>query len=203
MGSIQEDIATSAAWIARALSDSGCLADFSPASLWEIDRFFDDHSRRGAARSGGLLSRDLGQRIFAIGSYIGEVARRSLGGEWIGDDADPQAEFSVALQLRDGTRCWPVQRAMKRFKNGDAERVAAWGLALGVPLGPRPAQSPLKKPFPLPLKVVFLIVGVTLALLLANALGYRDSQSATTVIVVVVVSLFIWLKGRAKRNRRA
>jgi hypothetical protein len=138
MATIRDDIATSANWIAQALNSSGYRADFSPQSLWEIDRFFEDHCSAGVAKPGGLLFQDLGQRLFALGSYIGEVARRELGGEWIGDDDDPKAEINVELKLSDGTRCWPVQRAMKRFKNGEEDGIAAWGSGLGLNVGPRP-----------------------------------------------------------------
>ena len=135
MTNIKEDIHRSADWIAHALSSSGYRADFTPQSLWEIDRFFDDHSSEGAAKPDGLLSQDLGPRIFAVGSYIGEVARRKLGGEWIGNDDDPQVEIAVELQFADGTRCWPVQRAMKRFKNGAEDGIAAWGSGIGLDVG--------------------------------------------------------------------
>ena len=84
-------------WDADALSSSGYSADFSPASLWEIDRFFDGNSRDGQAVPGGLLSEDLGSRIFAIGSYVGEVIRKAKGAKWSGDDSDPQAEINVEL----------------------------------------------------------------------------------------------------------
>jgi hypothetical protein len=141
MANIKEDINRSADWIAHALSSSGYRADFTPQSLWDIDRFFDDHSWEGAAKPGGLLSQDLGQRIFAIGSYIGEVARRKLGGEWIGNDEDPQAEITVELQFADGTRCWPVARAMKRFKNGAEDGIAAWGSGAGLDVGPSPKRA--------------------------------------------------------------
>lgn len=138
MASIKEDISTNDDRIARALNSSGYVADFSPASLWEIDRFFTDHSLAGVAKPGGLLSEDLGQRVFAIGSYMGEVIRRGLGGGWVGDEQAPDAEVTVALELTDGTRCWPIQRAMKRFKNGDEDSIGVWGNALGLQVGPRP-----------------------------------------------------------------
>lgn len=128
MGTINEDIAASADWIARALTSSGYRADFSPQSLWEVDRFFDENSRDGVAKSGGLLAKDLGARVFAIGSYIGEVVRRGVGGEWVGDDSDPEAEITVELRLPDGTRCWPFQRAMRRFKNGPEDGIAVWAM---------------------------------------------------------------------------
>lgn len=138
MGTIKEDVQTSADWISRALQSSGYRADFSPQSLWEIDRFFDEHSQNGVAKPGGLLSQDLGSRLFAVGSYIGEVVRRQIRGEWIGDESDPEAEINVELHLSDGARCWPVQRAMKRFKNGAEDGIAAWGSNAGLQVGPRP-----------------------------------------------------------------
>ena len=66
--SILADVDSGAAWIASALSASGYSADFSGQSLWEIDRFFDDHSTDGAAKRGGLLATDTGSRLFALGS---------------------------------------------------------------------------------------------------------------------------------------
>ncbi len=142
MGTIKEDIDKSADWISRALTSSGYRADFTPQSLWEIGRFFDENSRHGKANFGGLLSQHLGQRIFAIGSYIGEVVRRELGGEWVGNDDDPEAEISVELRLPDGGRYWPVQRVMNRFKQGAEDGVAAWGAGIGLPVGPPPKRPP-------------------------------------------------------------
>jgi len=126
VANLQDDIHSSAAWIAQALTSSDYRADFTPQSLWEIDRFFDEHSRDGAAKSGGLLAEGLGARLFAIGSYAGEVVRRAVGGEWVVDDDDPEGEINIELLLQDGTRCWPVHRAMKRFQNGAEDGIAAW-----------------------------------------------------------------------------
>src|SRR5574338_684056 len=138
MASILDDVATAADWIARALSSSGDRADFSPASMWEIDRFFDEHSQNGRARPGGLLAQNLGSRMFALGCYIGEVVRRAGGGAWKGDDSDPAIEINVALVLPNKVTAWPIQRAMKRFKNGPEDGIAAWSEALGVSPGPQP-----------------------------------------------------------------
>ena len=150
MGTIKEDIQAGADWIARALNSSGYRANFTPQSLWEIDRFFDEQSQNGVARPRSLLSKDLGKRIFSIGSYIGEVVRRRLGGEWIGDDNDPQVEITVELHLPGGGRCWPVQRTLKRFKDGPEDGIAAWGAGIGVEVGPcpdRPQKAPRKSLF--------------------------------------------------------
>jgi hypothetical protein len=141
MGTVIEDATNASTWIATALSSSGYVADFSAASLWQIDRFFDDQVQGGTARPGGLLSQDLGSRLFAIGAYIGEVIRRERGGEWVADDNDPQAEINVAVRLTDGTMFWPVQRAMKRFKNGPEDGIAAYGAGIGLELGPKPARA--------------------------------------------------------------
>lgn len=144
MATIKEDIAESADWISRALNNSGYRADFTPQSLWEIDRFFDEHSQNGAARAGGLLSSGLGQRIYAVGAYVGEVVRRKLGGKWTGGDNDQEAEINIELQLPDGARCWPVQRAMKRFKNGPEDGIAAWGVGVGLDVGSAPPKKASK-----------------------------------------------------------
>jgi hypothetical protein len=77
---IVRDAVDSADQISRALSQSGYNADFSLESLKEIDRFFDEHVTSGKAKPGGLLSQELGSRLFALGSYVGEVIRRRNNG---------------------------------------------------------------------------------------------------------------------------
>ena len=138
MGKIIDDVDAAAKWVATALTSSGYKADFSPASLWEIDRFFEEHSQNGQAVPGGLLSEQLGTRIFAIGSYVGEVLRQALGGKWVGDDNDPEAEINVELHLADGGICWPTQRAAKRFMNGAEDSIVAYVLGTGLDVGPQP-----------------------------------------------------------------
>jgi hypothetical protein len=138
MPSVVDDAQAMADWIAGALASSGYRADFSPASLWELDRFFDEHSSGGEPRPGGLLAEQTGQRLFALGGYTGEVIRRAVGGEWAGNDADPDAEISIELQLADGSVVWPVQRVMKRLTNGAEDALAPYGAALGLEVGPAP-----------------------------------------------------------------
>lgn len=146
MGTVIEDATKASTWIATALSSSGYVADFSAASLWQIDCFFDDQAQGGTAKPGGLLSQDLGSRLFAVGAYIGEVIRRERGGEWEADDKDPQGEVNIAVRLADGTVCWPVQRAMKRFKNGPEDGIAAYGAGIGISVGPKPVR-PARRPW--------------------------------------------------------
>ncbi len=150
MSQIIEDAQRAAEWISQALESSGYHADFSPESLWQIDFFFDDHSRNGEAIANGLLSKELGKRLFALGAYVGEVLRRNIGGEWYGDDTDPQAEINIELRLATGGKCWPVQRVMKRFKNGPEDSIVAYGIGMGLQIGPRPVRlqsSAYKKPW--------------------------------------------------------
>ncbi len=116
--------------VARALSSSGYRADFSVASLRELDRFFDEHTEGGKPKAGGLLEDRRGQRLFAIGAYCGEVIRRQVGGTWTTDEDDPNAEINIVLVLPDGSVLWPVQRVMKRFTHGSEEGLYAYSLAL-------------------------------------------------------------------------
>jgi hypothetical protein len=144
MAPLTEDIAASAAWVAQVLQSSGGHADFSAQSLWSVDQFLDENSDRGQPRRGGLLETDHDSRIFALGAYVGEVVRRNAGGTWHVNDQDPRAELNVELVLADGTKIWPVQRVMKRYKYGPEDGIAAYGAALGLDVGPAP-QPPKKR----------------------------------------------------------
>ena len=139
MANLVKDITAAADDIARTLRSSNYRANFSPESLWDIDLFFDDHGEGGVPKAKGLLAEQLGRRLFALGGYVGETIRRKLGGEWQADDADPQGEINIALKLPDGTMIRPVQRVMKRLNNGAEDGIAAYGAALGLSVGSKPA----------------------------------------------------------------
>jgi hypothetical protein len=124
---IVKDTLDAANWAATALPGVGYKADFTLDSLKEIDRLFDEQAPEGTPKPGGLLSDQLGSRIFVLGAYVGEVIRRHYGGEWQGDDADPRAEINVAVRLKSGTILWPMQRVMKRFKNGPEDGIYVYG----------------------------------------------------------------------------
>ncbi|MFF1303723.1 hypothetical protein [Streptomyces sp. NPDC058307] len=131
MTALLQDIVSSSEWMANALRNSGYRADFSPDSLAEIDRFMDDHSSGGGARAGGLLADGPGQKLFALGAYVGETIRRERGGVWQADEDDPRGEINVELHLAEGVVIWPVQRVMKRFKNGAEDGIAVYGSMIG------------------------------------------------------------------------
>jgi len=130
---IVTDANAAAQWVATALSSSGYKADFTLDSLKEIDRFLDDQAPGGNPKPSGLLAEDLGARLFALGAYVGEVVRRQGSGRWQGDDADPQAAINLTVELKSGAKFWPVQRVMKRFKNGPEDGIYPYGVVL---LGP-------------------------------------------------------------------
>ena len=126
---LAEDIPVAAASIAKALDSSGYRADFSPGSIAEVERFFVEHTQDGRPLAGGLLSERLGQRLFSLGCYCGEVLRLQHGGAWETDDADPEGEINVALRLDGDVLCWPVQRMMKRLLSSEDDLVAwAWAM---------------------------------------------------------------------------
>lgn len=120
-----QDIMTSKDWIAMALNSSNYAADFSIKSFKEIDRFFDEQNTPD-----GILSRNRGQILFALGAYIGEVIISVCGGEWLTDDNDPQGEVNIAVRLKNGTIIFPVQRAMKRYMNGKEDSIYDYGYIL-------------------------------------------------------------------------
>lgn len=131
MSTLLEDIDSSREWIVNALQYSGYSADYTPESLAEVDRFIDDHSLNGSVRPGGLLADGLGQKLFALGAYVGETVRRQHGGTWKADESDHRGEINVELHLPGGGVIWPVQRVIKRFKDGAEESIAAYGAMIG------------------------------------------------------------------------
>ena len=122
---LAQDIPVAAAWVVKALNSSGYRADYTLESMKELDRFFDEQSGPG-----GILSRNRGQILFALGSYVGETAIRLWGGRWLTDDSDPEGEVNIMVELTGGVRFWPVVRCMKRCRLGREESLYAYLLAM-------------------------------------------------------------------------
>lgn len=127
MGTLIEDAKYLAVWVSQALTASGYRADFTIESLKEIDRFFDEQTAKGKPKRRSLLSDQTGQRIFALGAYTGEVIVRNYGGEWYADEQDPYGEMNIAVHLPTGHIIWPMQRMIKRMKNGKEDSIYAYG----------------------------------------------------------------------------
>ena len=120
-----EDIPKAADWLKTAMASSGYQLDGTLESFRELDRFFEEQQRPG-----GLLDGKVGNKLFAVGSYMGQVLIAQLGGMWETDDHDPQGEINIAVRLSDDSLCWPVQRAMKRYQNGAEDGLYAYGVCL-------------------------------------------------------------------------
>jgi hypothetical protein len=81
------DATEGAEWVAEAMRSSGYRTDFSPGSLWEVDRFFDEQMKRaGKPKPSGLLAEDRGACLFAIGAS-GVVTGEHLPETWRGSAA--------------------------------------------------------------------------------------------------------------------
>lgn len=131
MATLKEDIKTQSDWIIKAFQADGLSLDYSINSFIEIDKFFETHSKNGKPIPGGRLSQNIGPIIFSIGSYIGETfIKKDSGAEWITNDNDPQGEITAAIKFSNGMECWPMQRVMKRFKNGFEDSVYTYGFEL-------------------------------------------------------------------------
>ena len=125
------DAKKSAKWISKALNSSGYKADFSIDSLKEIDRFFDDHTENGKPKPDGLLSDQLGNKIFSVGSYVGEVLKKKYGGKCIGNDKDPESEINLELRLKGDIGLYPIQKTIKRLQNGSEDSLYFYGKVAG------------------------------------------------------------------------
>ena len=140
MASLKEDIPVYANRIAAALISDGYKIDFSIHSLLQLDQFFELHSKDGKALEGGRLSFYIGPTLFSLGCYIGEVLITHIpGAEWVTDDNDPQGDFNAMVKFPDGSVCWPMQRAIKRFKNGLSDAIYPYAYEV--------AEIYIKEPF--------------------------------------------------------
>ena len=112
----------------NAFKEDGLTLDYSIKSFMAIDKFFNKHSFKGKAKRGGRLSKRLGYILFAIGGYVGNSIIKNIpGAVWETDDNDRNGEINVAVKLPDGVIIWPVQRVIKRFKNGAEDSIYVYG----------------------------------------------------------------------------
>lgn len=122
---LAEDIVKASEWVVRALNSSGYKADYTLESMKEIDRFFNEQTKPG-----GILSQNLGQILFALGSYVGETAIRLYGGKWLCDDDDPEGEVKITVEFPDGSIIFPAMRCIKRYQNGAEDSIYSYMYAL-------------------------------------------------------------------------
>lgn len=118
---LDEDIHTACEWVAMALNSSGYKADYTVESMKEIDRFIDEQSGEN-----GIISRGRGKILFSLGCYVGETVIRLYGGKWHTDDNDPAGEINASVELDNGTVIFPIQRVIKRYRNGSEDGIYAY-----------------------------------------------------------------------------
>ena len=118
---LEQDIKASCEWVIRALNSSGYKADYTLDSMKEVDRFFDEQNTPD-----GILSKNRGQILFALASYIGETVIKLYGGKWVIDEDDPNNEVNMAVHTSSGTVLWPAKRCMKRYTNGAEDSIYAY-----------------------------------------------------------------------------
>jgi hypothetical protein len=126
------DIENSSQWIISALNYSGYKVDMNINALKEIDRFFNEQidDNLHCPRQGGLLYENMGQKVFALSSYIGKVLIYEYGGEWITDDNDEQGEINIAIKFQNGALIFPAQRVIKRIKEGIENNICDYAVII-------------------------------------------------------------------------
>jgi hypothetical protein len=117
---------------ARALARAGYRADYSLDSLGEIDRFLEEQAPDGIARPGGMLSADQGQKVFALGAYVGEVIRREFDGRWHCPVDSAEGAIALEVRLADGRVVQPVECVILRLKQEPSASLYRLGLNLLV-----------------------------------------------------------------------
>ncbi len=120
-----QDIYTYSDWIIKTLNSSGYAVDYTVDSMKEIDRFIDEQNVPD-----GLIEKNRGQIIFALGAFIGQTTIKLYGGEWITDDNNPRGELEIAIKLPNGFIMWPVQKCIKRCQLGQEESIYSYVRAI-------------------------------------------------------------------------
>jgi len=124
---LSEDIPKASEWVVKYFAQDSIILDYSIQSIKQLDNFIEKNSENGKAKDSSKLSSDLGYKLFAIGSYVGQVIiKGSSGSKWVTDDSDPNGEVNIEIQMKDGTKMWPVQRVLKRYQNGDEDNLYSY-----------------------------------------------------------------------------
>ncbi|MFD7301436.1 MULTISPECIES: hypothetical protein [Streptomyces] len=105
------------AFVARVTARNRLPLDFSVASLRVVDFLID------GLRKGGAERERVGETLFGLGAYVGEVLVRRAGAVWVDFDAQQSAYFGqhVGVRMPDG-RVWnPLGKVHNRFDSGSPE----------------------------------------------------------------------------------
>jgi phosphomannomutase len=131
MATLFEDIKKQADWTVKAFKSDGLELDYSMGSLIEIDRFIHKYTKDGHPIKGRRLSKNLGGTVFSISAYIGETLIKNVpNSKWTTNDNDPHGEINIAVELGNGTTCFPAQRLIKRIQNGLEDGIYPYGVSV-------------------------------------------------------------------------
>jgi tetratricopeptide (TPR) repeat protein len=131
-------------FVERIGEEAGLALDYSEASLRALDLFLDiafpghadpdDHWQPTEAERGVIVG---------AGAYLGETARRLVGGVWMDGRNDNPAPYSTGLVVAARgaeIAMLPFMRVMKRLKYGD-ERLQPYFAELRVKMGSSPTAA--------------------------------------------------------------
>ena len=128
MPNLLEDIHNYSPLAVQAFEKMGKKLDFSLESFNYLDIYFDDNTLNGQPKLGSDLSQSTGAKIFAVASYIGETLIKCCPGSvWVTNDSDPEGEVNIAVKFQNGSIVWPMQKVMKRIRNGNEDSLYAYG----------------------------------------------------------------------------
>jgi len=117
-------------WASKKVRESGYKLTWKFESLSEVDRFFDEQSLNGEAKAGGLLSENQTAMLFGLGHFVGEKIINQCGGRWVADSEAPNSGNDLSIILPGGSQVWPIEKVIKRFRNGKEDSLLAYAQAI-------------------------------------------------------------------------
>lgn len=121
---IAEDIEVGSDWMVRAFKSLGLNLDYSVDSVKHVDKLLDDQFENGIPVANGLFSENMGKKLFSLGAYVGKVVIANVDGtSWSIDEDDPAQELNARIVSSGGMQMFPVQRVIKRVKNGAEDSI--------------------------------------------------------------------------------
>lgn len=121
--------------------------DYSPASVYALDVFFDEMwGTEGYSPNNDSWAPEQGQIavIMSFGAYFGEVIRRRYNGRWHEDPSQGGNPLWTTVALPSGDHLYVISKMFKRMKNGSADALNPMLLSLRQSLGDLPKGDELE-----------------------------------------------------------
>ncbi len=113
------EMVTRADLCVRVAAEAGYRLDFEPNSVSVLEQMVEDlWGTQGPERPDVVAA--------VIGSYLGEVVRRHIGGDWAWN-----AEYQTPGLVRGEKWVFPLARAQKRLVDGRGDNLAVFYVAIG------------------------------------------------------------------------